>query len=177
MQWGDLQRETCYFPVPATSHTRLDICNLAGQKAHFPPSTAAASLRPFFLLCGPQSSATAARPHRLHARLICVWVRPVGCGDGPIALLKASRRDGIQGLLRDCGCSVFYLFVQRYFSLTAGQGLFPAARPWNCTISVINLHSSPTFRSSQAGMTHIYRVYFIVGLSPVMLKYICEYIL
>lgn len=43
MQWGDLQRETCYFPVPATSHARLDICNLAGQKAHFPPSTAAAS--------------------------------------------------------------------------------------------------------------------------------------
>lgn len=42
MQWGDLQSETCDFPVPATSHARLDICNLAGQKAHFPPSTAAA---------------------------------------------------------------------------------------------------------------------------------------
>lgn len=173
MQWGDLQRETCYFPVPATSHARLDICNLAGQKAHFPPSTAAAS-------CALSSSCVVPSllpPLLAHTRLICVWVRPLGCGDGPIALLKAGRRDGIQGLLRDCGCSVFYLFVQRYFSLTAGQGLFPAARPWNCTISVINLHSSPTFRSSQVGMTHIYRVYFIVGLSPVMLKYICEYIL
>lgn len=177
MQWGDLQRETCYFPVPATSHARLDICNLAGQKAHFPPSTAAAAS------CALSSSCVVPSllpPLLAHTDSTPGWfVCGCGrwCGDGPIALLKAGRRDGIQGLLRDCGCSVFYLFVQRYFSLTAGQGLFPAARPWNCTISVINLHSSPTFRSSQAGMTHIYRVYFIVGLSPVMLKYICEYIL
>lgn len=169
MQWGDLQRETCYFPVPATSHARLDICNLAGQKAHFPPSTAAAS-------CALSSSCVVPSllpPLLAHTDSTPGWF-VCGCGrlDVAMGLSPCSKQaggmesKGFSGTV--AALSSIYLFNGISLWLL-GKVSFQQQDPG--TISVINLHSSPTSRSSQAGMTHIYSVHFIVGLSPAMLKY------